>query len=248
MRFYLLFITILMVFQSSAQTKNIDTDEQLWLGYFGNYRFGKKSGIWFDAHFRTRDSFIKEARMFILRPGYTFFINNNVRLTAGYSYNHYFAGENHSGIHRPEHRPWQQIQVFAPYERVRLMQWIRFEQRFRKKIKDADEWASGFNFNYRLRYNIMLSIPLNKKKMEDKTWFALVNNEVFFNFGKEIVYNIFDQNRAFAGFGYQFNKHLNFHVGYMNVFQQKASGNQFETIHSIRLFVFHTIHFHKKTL
>lgn len=242
----LFIITTFLMGQAIAQNKDIETDEQLWLGYFGNYRFGNKIGIWFDAHYRTRNSFVKDNRMFILRPGFTYFIKEKIRLTLGYSYNHYFPGENHQHIYRPEHRPWQQLQIIMPYENVRLMQWLRLEQRFRRKIKDADEWAAGYNFNYRIRHNVMLSIPLNHKTMQDKTWFALLNNEVFINLGKEIVYNIFDQNRAFAGFGYQLNKYFNFHVGYMNIFQQKASGNQFELLHTIRLFAFHNIHFHKK--
>ncbi|TAE03882.1 MAG: DUF2490 domain-containing protein, partial [Bacteroidetes bacterium] len=144
-----------------------------------------------------------------------------------------------------EHRPWQQLQWTQDYVGFRTMQWLRFEQRFREKIVN-DEFSGQYNFNYRLRYNLALSVPLNSKKIQHKTWFLFANNEIFINFGQNIVYNYFDQNRLFAGISYQFAPHANIQIGYMNVFQQLASGDHFKNIHSLRIFVFHTIDLRKK--
>ena len=76
--------------------------------------------------------------------------------------------------------------------------------------------------------------------MAAKTPFIAIMNEVFLNFGKKIIYNTFDQNRFFAGVGYQLTPHLNAQLGYMNIFQQEASGNKYMSTNAIRLFVFHS--------
>lgn len=64
-----------------------------------------------------------------------------------------------------------------------------------------------------------------------------------FNFGKNIVYNYFDQNRLFAGAAYQFSPESHLQFGYMNVFTQQASGNKYKVFHCIRAFYFHNFDF-----
>lgn len=104
----------------------------------------------------------------------------------------------------------------------------------------------GYNYNFRVRYNFSFLIPLKGKEMVAHTPFLAIQDEVFLNFGDRIAYNTFDQNRFFAGFGYQFSSHLNAQFGYMNVYQQEASGNHYLSTHAIRLFVFHSLDFRNK--
>ena len=92
----------------------------------------------------------------------------------------------------------------------------------------------------------MDTTTISEKEIAPKTVFAALTNEVFLNFGDKIVYNTFDQNRIFAGFGYQFTSHLNAQLGYMNVYQQEASGNNYFSTHAIRLFVFHSFDLRNK--
>jgi hypothetical protein len=126
-----------------------------------------------------------------------------------------------------------------------MMQWIRLEERFRRKVA-AGELTDDYSFNYRIRYNMAFTIPLKGKQVVEKTPFLFANNEVFINFGKEIVYNYFDQDRAFIGMGYQFTQHLNVQLGYMYIFQQLPTGNEYIGSNTIRLFVFHNLDFRKK--
>jgi hypothetical protein len=84
-------------------------------------------------------------------------------------------------------------------------------------------------------------VPLKGREVVAKRPFAVIANEVFFNFGKRIVNNTFDQNRLFIGMGYQFTSHLNAQLGYMNVYQQEAAGNKYLSTNAIRLFVFHSL-------
>jgi hypothetical protein len=120
------------------------------------------------------------------------------------------------------------------------LQWIRLEQRFNERIVD-DVRQDGYNYNFRVRYNLAFLIPLKGKEMAAGVPFAAVMNEFFVNLGDKVVYNTFDQNRFFAGIGYNFTSHLNAQLGYMNVYQQEGSGNNYFSTHTIRLFLFHSL-------
>ena len=93
-----------------------------------------------------------------------------------------------------------------------MMQWIRLEERFRHKILNDSTLADGYNFNYKLRYNLWYEIPLSKKGIVPNTFSFIANDEVHINFGKQIVNNYFDQNRFFVGLKYQINAHDNLQV------------------------------------
>ena len=89
-------------------------------------------------------------------------------------------------------------------------------------------------------------MPLSKKGIVPGDLAFVVNDEVHINFGKQIVYNYFDQNRFFVGLKYQTNKQDNIQVGYMNLFQQLAAGNKYKNIHAVRVFYFHNLDLRKK--
>ena len=108
-----------------------------------------------------------------------------------------------------------------------------------------NELGDGYLFNWRIRYNFALFIPITKKRFEPGGLQFLANEEMMVNFGKTIVYNHFDQNRFFVGLVYQLNKHAQLHGGYMNLYQQLATGNQFRDQHTVRVFYFHNLDFRK---
>jgi hypothetical protein len=125
------------------------------------------------------------------------------------------------------------------------MQWVRLDERFRRKIKSNDELAEGYNYNWKARYNLFLMAPLSKNAFAPKTLSFVANDEVHINFGKQVIYNYFDQNRFFLGFAYHINKHDNIQFGYMNMFQQLAAGNQYRNINAARVFYFHNLDLRK---
>jgi hypothetical protein len=233
-----------MHFAGLAQTKNIIESEQLWLAYFNQTRFTNRSGLWFDGHLRFTDDFAERMSQDIIRLAYVYYLSDNVRLSAGHAYITNFSGDDAvPNLH--EHRPWQQIQWYEKKKHFLLMQYVRLEERF-KEFLDNGEVADTRQFNYRVRYNMTFTIPLKSGGIQPKTPLIFLNEEVMVNFGKEIVYNYFDQNRFFAGFGYQFTKGLNAQIGYLNVFIQRPSGNEFINTHAIRCFVFHTLDYRKE--
>ena len=244
--FFLFSISFLLSQHSFSQTKQIESVQQIWLGYFNQTRFSNKWGAWGDFHLRTKEDFANHFSQSIVRVGLTYYLRDDTKLTAGYAYVSHYPADNHKNITMPEHRPWQQLQWHTRSPKLRLMQWIRLEERFRRRILDDDELAEGYNFNFRIRYNILAQFPLNKRSFQPKTLSFVVNDEVHINFGKQVVYNYFDQNRFFIGFAYHINKHDNLQFGYMNVFQQLASGNKYRSNHVARVFYFHNLDLRKK--
>jgi len=241
---YLIIVILVGITNSGfSQTKEFENREMFWLGYFNQTRLTNHSGIWAEGHIRLNDHFVNEVHATLFRIGYIYYINDQTRLTLGYANQTQYGHDGAPNV--PEHRPWQQIQWFEKKNGFNMMQWVRLEERFRGKVED-NELTDEYNFNFRIRYNMAFSIPLKGKKMEPKIPFLFLNNEIFINFGEDIVNNYFDQNRLFAGLGYQFTQHLNAHLGYMYIFQQLPEGNKYINTNAIRLFVFHNLDFRKK--
>ena len=224
--------------------KQVDERNQTWFAYFNQTRFTEKSGLWFDQHYRLNDDFIKENSVSISRIGYTYFLSDQVRLTAGYGFVRHFS-------HAPatpdisEHRPWQQIQWLEKKKWFSMSQYLRLEERYRPVVVNGES-TSSYNFNWRFRYNFAITFPLKGSTLEAGEPFFFLNDELHINAGKRVNNNYFDQNRFFAGFGYQFTSTLNAQLGYLYVFQQQPVPDQFVHINAIRLFVFHNLDLRNK--
>lgn len=242
---FLFFITVWS--GANAQNKTVNTEEQAWMAYFNQARISNKFGLWTDIHLRTKEKLFKDLSQGIFRLGATYYLTDMAKLTGGYAFVNHFPADNHQEISQPEHRSWQQVQWHTGFAKLRLMQWFRLEQRFRRKIKDDDELASGYFFNHRIRYNILTQFPLSRRRFEKGTFSFVVSDEAFVNFGKQIVNNYFDQNRFFAGFHFHLNAHDNLQLGYMNVFQQLPAGNVYRSINAIRVFYFQNINLKKES-
>jgi hypothetical protein len=227
-------------------TKSTENLQQLWFGYFNQTRFSHKWGSWLDLHVRTKEDFASNLSQSIIRLGLTYYISDATKITAGYAYVNNFPGDNHKKISQAEHRPWQQIQWHTKYGNKRMMQWIRLEEKFKRKIVNDSTLGDGYSFNYKLRYNLWFEIPLSKKGIVPHAFSLIANDELHINFGKQIVNNYFDQNRFSIGLKYQTNTHDNLQAGYMNLFQQLGAGNKYKNINAIRFFYFHNLDLRSK--
>lgn len=236
----MLAMLLLCLRQEVISQKQIGEREQTWIGYFNQSRFTAKSGVWADMHFRWTDQFIKEKTFSIVRVGYIYYAGDQIRITAGYAY---AARYSQQGVrYVPEHRPWQQLQWLQQRKGLNVSQAFRIEQRFRGKVEDG-ELSGEYIFNWRFRYNFSFTIPLKGRALKPKTPFLLFSDEIHINAGKNIIYNYFDQNRFFAGIGYQFTPQLNAHLGHLFIFQHESTPGRYLHIHALRLFVIHNLDF-----
>jgi hypothetical protein len=227
-------VAIALYNTSLAQEKSKQYRESLWIGYFNQTRMTQYAGLWAEAQLRFNDDFARQLHTTLARVGYVHYFSERARLAAGYAF--VTVRGSGGGIGLTEHRPWQQFQWLEKKNHFLMMQWIRLEQRYTAAAEQ------DFNFlSHRVRYNISLTIPLGSKEIQPKSPFIFTSNEVFINFGKNIVNNYFDQNRFFAGFGYQFTTKLNAQLGYLYVFQQQPEGNRYIHTDAIRFYVFHNL-------
>ena len=243
-----LLVLMMIVRTGFGQEKQTQSFDQVWLGYFNQTRFSNKWGSWTDLHLRTKEDFFTNFFQSIVRVGLTYYLNDAAKITAGYAYVSNYPGDNHKNVTQPEHRPWQQIQWLTKYKKIKTVQGLRLEEKFRRKILNQSQLASGYNFNYKIRYNFLLQTPLLKKAFEPHGFAFIVNDDVHINFGKQVIYNYFDQNRFFVGFGYQTNKSDQLQLGYMNLFQQLATGYQYKSINGVNIFYLHNLDVRKKQI
>lgn len=239
----LIVIITFLAFGLNAQ-KQVIQIEKTFLGVFNQTRFSNRLGLWTDLHHRMTDDYFGRPLQSLGRIGLSLFVTDNFRITAGYclAYNYPPKGFRASKI---EHRPWQQLFFRQNIGKIQTIQILRLEERYNQIVVN-DEASSHFHYTNRLRYNFLLLLPFSKQGIVPKKLFGVLNNEVFINFGKNVMYNVFDQNRFFAGLGYQISKHSSLHVGYMNIFQQQATGNKFENSDCIRLFFYHSLDLRKE--
>ncbi len=246
MKYRIVTIMTLMIAQPSpAQVKQTESFQQIWTGIFNQTRFSEKFGLWADIQVRTQDNFADKFYQSIARAGIIFYMNENCKIIAGYAKMFHYPGDNHKFITQPENRLWQMFQWQTKYPKSRIVQGIRLEERYRKKILNDSALGDGYGFNFRARYNFWYDISLSKKGIVPHSWSVLFNDEIMVNFGKQVVYNYFDQNRFFIGLKYQLSGSNNIQAGYLNLFQQSSAGNKYKSIHAARILYYHYFDFRK---
>ena len=239
-----LFFLLTILTQSSRAQKITNSIQQMWFSYNNQIRFSDKWGLWNDAQLRTRDKFTQNFSIYILRTGLIYHITDDLRITAGYAYAHNFPVGS-GAIAQAEHRPWQQILWQNRRPSLRFTQSVRLEERFRRHLISSTEKGKGYDFNYRLRYNLVLNFALNKKPFTPKTFSYTLSDDVHVNFGKQIVYNSFDQNRVFAATQYHTANQNYLQLGYLYIYQQTGT-NRYRYNHAIRITYMHALDLRKK--
>ncbi len=213
--------------------KVINKQTQTWVSINTVTKFSKQWGIIADAHIRSNDLF-KENSFYFVRGGITYIPNPLVSISGGYA--HLWLAPTKDGwtTYSDENRIYQQAQLNIKAGKISILQRFRNEQRLQEIIIN-DEVTSENRFTERIRYLISFNIPVFKKKTAPS---LVVSDEILIQFGKEVVLNTFDQNRLFIGIKQSINPQWSYDFGYMNVYQQKISGYQYDRNHTLRLFFY----------
>ena len=100
--------------------------------------------------------------------------------------------------------------------RVEMSHRFLLEQRWVGRfINVVQAKPNDFIFLNRLRYMYRMQMALAKKKIEDKTPYVAVYDEILIGFGKNVNENIFDQNRLAVLLGYRVNKKFRIEGGFI---------------------------------
>ena len=243
MRFTVLLLLSTFVLCSLGTSAQTSYTQETWLDYLNQNRYSDKWGSWIDVQSKLKDHYVNAINANEYTLGASYFQNANFKYTGAITYvdNYPSAGKN---FHLAEYRPWQMIQLNTSTTNSKWLQWLRLEERFKETaINNA---ASGnFDFNYRLRYYVLAQFPLTKHKYEKGSFSFVTSEELYLNFGKNIVYNTFDQNRFFLGFYYFINRENILQLGYTNMYQKYNAPNKYLNSDVLRVSIFNTIDFRK---
>lgn len=233
LKMLLILFPILVLGQVHSE-KEIKNQTQSWFSLNNNLKFNDHWSLLADFHIR-RNNFISDDSFYFVRGGVSYMPNPKVSIALGYGHMWVAPSKPEWNTFSDENRIYQQAQLSSKIGEVSILQRIRNEQRWQEKIVN-DEPTGANRFTDRVRYLLSVNIPVFKKKSMPS---LVIADEILIHFGKEVVYNSFDQNRIFFGIKQAINPKLSFDFGYMNVYQQKYSGYQYDSNHTLRLFFYY---------
>jgi hypothetical protein len=217
----------------NPKQKEVNQQFQTWVSLNSVTKFSKNWAIAADVHLRANE-FFQDTNFFLIRGGLSYIPNAKFAVTAGYAHL-WLAPKNSSWTDfSDENRAYQQVQKNSKSGKITIIQRIRNEQRWQEIVLN-NVATDKYKFSNRVRYLLGATIPIFKKKTAP---LLVISDEFMLQFGKDIVYNTFDQNRIFIGIKQAINPKLSFDFGYMNLYQQKSSGYQYDMNHTLRLFFY----------
>jgi hypothetical protein len=233
---------------AQSPTRVHTTNTNAWLMYFGNHKFSDDLGIHAEAQWRRHD-FLSDDQQLLLRLGLDYYFTATARLTAGYGFieTHPY-GEFAVVKAFPEHRIWQQFQSVQELNKLKLIHRYRLEQRM---IGDASTGKlEGGRFENRFRYMAKATFNLSGG---EKPLFIALYDEIFINFGRDVGYNLFDQNRLYGALGLTLSDAFKIEAGYLYQVVQLRSldlaadpRNKIEDNHTFQFALFSNLSFDKK--
>ena len=250
-RIKLFFICLYLVTSSrmNAQTvRQYTSNYNGWFVYNGNHKLSDKWGLHLEAQWR-RYKIVLHNQQLLLRAGINYYVNPKVMLTAGYCFAEtYPYGAFASKAAFPENRVWEQLLLKDNIGMVEVINRLRFEQRFiNSPVLQSGEYEPGEAvYTNRVRIYEGFSIPFKGKTIEDHSLYVAAFDEVYINFGKNVAFNIMDQNRAYLGIGYKIPKAGRLQIGYLNQLIFRGDGIKVEQNHTLHLSLSSNIEFRRK--
>ncbi|MCC6931400.1 MAG: DUF2490 domain-containing protein [Gemmatimonadaceae bacterium] len=218
--------------QGSRQTRE---NFNAWFNVVGENRLSRQWYLDYDVSLR-RSGPLEEMQQLLPRLGVRYQVNPAVRVTWGYAFAETWPyGKLPNTFRFPEHRMWEQLQLNHAVGRVALNHRYRLEQRWlgRVALEDGDEAVQNWVRTNRMRYRLQATLPLQGKTLDDGEFYLQGNNELFINWGANVQFNVFDQNRTILAVGRRFSEKLRAEVGYMEQVVEKSSGRQLERNHTL---------------
>jgi hypothetical protein len=246
-KIFILIITLAFIgisVSNAQETRVNTTNTNAWFMYFGNHKLSDNWGLHLEAQLRRAD-LVSDPAQLLLRAGIDYYTKSG-RLTFGGAFVETHPYGEFAVAHRfPEFRLWEQFLTTQSFGNVKLAHRFRLEQRFIGSSTDGT--MENGRYENRFRYMARITVPLNG---EAKTPLYVAGyDELMVNFGKEVAYNIFDQNRLYAALGIGMSPALKIELGYMYqivVLRSLSEGrNRVENNHTLQVALFSTLPFRK---
>jgi len=216
-----LFILAGFTVNSFGQIKDIEYSNQQWIQYYNQLKLSEQWTLLTDGEVRWKNGFSQKS-LYIARTGIGYQLHPFMRFSIGFAHAGFYTADTLSRI---EYRPYQDFLITNNYGNIRIAHRLRSEERYFKNISDETD-----NFNFRFRYRFLLSIPLLRfhSANPDSKLILRLGDEIFINAGKEVVYNIFDQNRILFEPVIQLNKNLSVSITYNHQLLAKNAPGEYK--------------------
>jgi hypothetical protein len=216
----------------AQNTRIIDFNSIGWYNAFITKKITKKWSAHLEYQWR-RTNVVTDWQQSLLRAGLNYRVNKKLMFRAGYGWIETFPYGNiplqAAGKTFTEHRSFQAIFLDDTLGSLDIQHRFMLEQRWvGRYLNPVISIEDDYVFTNRLRYMLRLQIPLGKKRMEDRTFYAAFYDEIFIQFGNNVQENIFDQNRICGLLGYRVNKNFRLEAGYLSqfvMFGREIKGN-----------------------
>lgn len=189
-----------------AQNNDLGT----WSVLSGKYTLNKQWNLFFEGQIRSQEMY-NQFNYYEYKGGVGYNFPKSV--SALFAMGHYNTFQPEGNFKGPkignEFRIWEQFVITNDINRFKLEHRYRIEQRF-----------TTDGYRNRFRYRINGIYPLNNTSMKEKTWYLSLYNEIFLN--NEGLF--FENNRMYAGIGYQINNRLTLQAGWLNRFDNLGAG------------------------
>jgi Protein of unknown function (DUF2490) len=241
----MLFVTLLVATLSNAQTeKNVDHQSLIWTRYYNQLKVNDKWSIHTEFDNRV---FINPnvQNLFVFRTQARYKLNKQVEFGAGIAYFNVATQDPNVdlGFHVPEYRGQQDVTLVQQFGKLNLTHRYQIEERFFQNFTNQG-LEDGTTFFLRFRYRIQGDMDVWKKG--NKFWKAILYDEIMINGGNKIIKNTFDQNRLYFGIQHGICPALSVELGYLNSYQQRASGVDYYNRDIIRFSIYHKLKLKKK--
>ncbi|MGV0925043.1 DUF2490 domain-containing protein [Empedobacter tilapiae] len=183
---------------AQAQESNFRT----WNVLNINQKINKDFNFQSDIQYRSYEE-LDQLQQLLIRGGigYNLTENNNTVLV-GYAYiQNRTPTSTDDYAHNHEHRLYQQFNTKHALQRFNFAHRFRIEERFLEN-----------DTQFRFRYQLTATVPLNNAKLIKNTWYLKAYNEVFLQAVKD---KTFDRNRLGLSLGYVISPTFSLEVGYM---------------------------------
>ena len=230
-----LIVGILLVPSRLIAQRQTFENVNAWASWFGDVELSKRWSIDHDLNWR-RSGPVDELAQWLWRVAIRRTVSPNLRVAFGYagSDTHPY-GELPVAFRTPEHRLFEQLQLYHAVNRVQVTHRYRLEQRWTGRVAAVGGDTSVQNWvrTNRARYLARATIPLQGKTLDAGEWFVNVGDEIFLNFGANVAQNVFDQNRMQGSIGRRLSSGVRLELGYVEQLIQKSNGRQLERNHTI---------------
>lgn len=216
-----LFIFLLFVSYSYSLEKEFIKDNQYGLYYTLNLNISENTQL--TTYYQTRRLLPDKSNHDQFDISISYKLENNIKIGAGFTYFLLHLPQTKNTpieIVPQEFRPNQYLIISNNLtEKLKYSNRILLEERFFQTIED-NKLTDNYNFSLRFRFLTQFNYDLLKINSDKFNFGLYLSDELLIHYGKNIVFNVFDQNRFQIGFFYNYNKNVSVQLGYMQWFQE----------------------------